>query len=881
MSEEGEEADDDDDDATAVGSDEGHRAAGDDTLARSDTRSFSSGKLSAVAKIFDAGVSVKVNGTMWNQVVMGDQGADESIIIVYGLAPDSTYQIELLVGHRRSGSDRQGASMSLHTATASDSIHSANDPDNNGAASSNPSVAPTTEVVRSTPSGAPSDTGTGSPVSSSATGSRDASQASVELQEAESQRNTLTNELRLARKDASRAEQALRNEIEAIKRSLDRLSSTDHRSKQKVLALQESIRQGNQSAKDIAQEAQEIEDEHAQWEDEARTLCEQETEARQNVESVEAENNARVKEDEDLTAVAEKELSALLKTMTSRQSEVEKLEQGRMAELEQEINTLQAEISRVENAPTPPLPSTHQNMSGWQRGASGFEPQVMPFQPSPAGGGHRSVSGPTPRGSFKGDRGGRGVSNRGGFRATSGPHSHPHPHRRGRGGAGISASGSHGYAGQPYAGVHGEGMSGGFPSPSSMPNIPPAGLPPGAAARLPFSNDGQTIPAYANNNPGYPPAHPAQPGSGLNPASHDFVPSSAHGSPVINKGMRNLSPLPPSVNAGNATWNPSPPIGSTSATELAGTAGVGGGRLPLGRAPGLPSGTTPVAHGTQESPLLGGHRSQFGNAAFNRGANHYDASAGAPNYYSSHPLNFASASGAHPLHGEGSRRRRAPSFDLLDYTNDSAFDPTAPAEAFMSPEREHTAPPVTSSYHGNLNPPGHSQFSPWSRTAEDSSPIGAPLAPSQGAAGGMGGLWASASSPIGPGHVPGPLMNNADDIWSAGSGSSRALRTHSSLLAGTSNLYGSGSGTIGSGYSHPHHSQQRSGSGSSQSSHSVGAAVGQTSTPTSPAGTPRIETGTADAMSSGVGATHAGFGAIGGRWKTEGVATKDEERKES
>lgn len=427
-------------------------------------------------------------------------------------------------------------------------------------------------------------------------------------------------------------------------------------------------------------------------------------------------------------------------------------------------------------------------------------------------------------------------------------------------------------------------MSGGFPSPSSMPNIPPGGLPPGAAARLPFSNDGPTIPAYANNNPAYPPAHPPQPGSGLNPASHDFVPSSAHGSPVINKGMRNLSPLPPNVNAGNATWNPAPPIGSTSATELAGTAGMGGGRLPLGRAPGLPSGTTPVAHGSQESPLLGGHRSQFGNAAFNRGANHYDASAGAANYHSSHPSSFASsASSAHPLHGvgEGSRRRRAPSFDLLDYTNDSAFDPTAPAEAFMSPEREHTGPPAASTYHGNLNLPGHSQFSPWSRTAEDSSPIGAPLAPSQGAAGGMGGLWASASSPIGPGHVPGPLMNNADDIWSAGSGSSRALRTHSSLLAGSSNLFGSGSGTIGSGYTHPHHSQQRSGSGSSHSSHSVGAPVGQTSTPTSPVGTPKIETGTVDGMAGGAGTSHVGFGAIGGRWKTEAAVTKEEERKES
>ncbi|KDN46302.1 hypothetical protein K437DRAFT_218107, partial [Tilletiaria anomala UBC 951] len=62
-----------------------------------------------------------------------------------------------------------------------------------------------------------------------------------------------------ARKDASRTEAALRNEIEAVKRGLERMSGTDHRSKQKVLALQESIRQANMQAEEAEREAKEVE----------------------------------------------------------------------------------------------------------------------------------------------------------------------------------------------------------------------------------------------------------------------------------------------------------------------------------------------------------------------------------------------------------------------------------------------------------------------------------------------------------------------------------------------------------------------------------------------------------------------------------------------
>lgn len=54
----------------------------------------------SLSRMFESGVSVVLNGQAWSQVVVGDKAADEAVIVVYGLHPESDYDLEMTVGSR-------------------------------------------------------------------------------------------------------------------------------------------------------------------------------------------------------------------------------------------------------------------------------------------------------------------------------------------------------------------------------------------------------------------------------------------------------------------------------------------------------------------------------------------------------------------------------------------------------------------------------------------------------------------------------------------------------------------------------------------------------------------------------------------------------------
>lgn len=60
---------------------------------------------------------------------------------------------------------------------------------------------------------------------------------------AENERNELSNRLKKLRKDEQKNEASLRSEVDALRRGLERSATTDHRAKQRVLALQEQVKQ--------------------------------------------------------------------------------------------------------------------------------------------------------------------------------------------------------------------------------------------------------------------------------------------------------------------------------------------------------------------------------------------------------------------------------------------------------------------------------------------------------------------------------------------------------------------------------------------------------------------------------------------------------------
>lgn len=819
----GERNDDDDDDATAVDG-EGFERDEEFTGNTADSRQTPSHtsalkSASTLSRIFDSGVSVVVNGITWSQVVMANQGADESVIVVYGLMPDHEYEVEMTVGSDASEKTTVAATCFAspsHTgpsgeAAAPSSAEAVSPAIEGGFTSGIARVQTSTSAHDTVPTVSLPNSESGQEVSQDVNSPPQSSQAS-ELAAAEHLRNSLATELRQARKESSRAEQALRNEIEAIKRSLDRMSSIDHRSKQKVLALQELIRQANQSAKDIAKEAEIVEGEYKQLQREADDLAEQEQAAEKSFSEVEASSNAQVKEEEEATAAAEKELIGLQKALSNKQGEIDKLVTGKVAELEEQITKLQKEAHRIEHSPTPLVPP-HQPAAGWQR----WSPEQAGFMgPSAtAGSGFRSVSGPAaaPRG-HRGERGGQGGRGgpRGGHRNASGLHSHSNFHRRARGGGSANSATLHN---NQHVAFNHSGSAG--ISASIGPSLPPHG---GniAAAVDSTAYGAHSVPPYAAQE------NLLHIGSGgyqglrsLNPTSSDFVPSSVHTSPVIGKQM-GPSPVTPAMpTAPNpAKWRS--PVAAPGQSDFNPAIGPSSGMRHARSSPktGLGSDPNAAAYGSNDSSTMP-HGSHF--ALNSAHAAHRDS----PTVVLATSTAFGSSTGmpafVMPKVISSLQDSRRSSFGPLDYTDDSAFDPTAPAP-----------PPIYDSSHVSGLGPLPLISSPWARNIESVSPS-LTSGPSSNV---ISSPWSS-TSPLGgaPRQAVG-MSSSSDDIWSTGpplaSASAKALLNHPSLLIGSTSVFG-----------HPH----RSGSGSSSPTNSGG---GHASTPTSPTAVQRA----------------GSFGAIGG-----------------
>lgn len=216
----------------------------------------------------------------------------------------------------------------------------------------------------------------------------------------------LQTSIRKARKDASRAESSMRHEIEAIKRGLERMSDVDHRSKQKLLALQENTRQASLHTKEITVETESIEAQRPEWEVQEREKTEELETVRQDIERKMQIGYDQIKRDDDELLSVEKELQRIKNSIEDQQASKEKMEHGRMSELEQDLAKIQQEIDRTLQAPALSQHNYHHphaaDLSPFDQaalpsqytGSSFIPPQVAGRGRARNSRGYRNVSGP-------------------------------------------------------------------------------------------------------------------------------------------------------------------------------------------------------------------------------------------------------------------------------------------------------------------------------------------------------------------------------------------------------------------------------------------------------------------------------------------------------
>jgi len=227
---------------------------------------------SVVADALAKGLSVNVNGSAWPRAFIRiDDQLDEAVIIIYALMPGRQYDIELALASTGQPSlgrrqvTTEGESLVAFFLAVSFLTNSQTDAENEAETHTDPdSASPdnsTSSDPHSTPSTSPSRTVPGTPPAATPpiTLEDRLNQLQHTLSAINAERETLLASLKSARKDAQKADSALRSEIDTLKRTSEKNVAVEVKGKQKVLALQESVRRAQNFTKELEEAAEEVE----------------------------------------------------------------------------------------------------------------------------------------------------------------------------------------------------------------------------------------------------------------------------------------------------------------------------------------------------------------------------------------------------------------------------------------------------------------------------------------------------------------------------------------------------------------------------------------------------------------------------------------------
>lgn len=175
---------------------------------------------------------------------------------------------------------------------------------------------------------------------------------------------SLNAQLKLARRESQRSDAALRAEIEAIKRTAEKQSVVDQRAKQKVLALQEAVKQTNAATGELEAEARAVEGDLPRVRQEEAVVEVEYATVRETADKKEAEVEEALRADKKRVSDAQTELASVNNRLEKLQAKKGKLEAETLPELEQQLAEIRQQIEALETsrwdstlAPSMPDPS--------------------------------------------------------------------------------------------------------------------------------------------------------------------------------------------------------------------------------------------------------------------------------------------------------------------------------------------------------------------------------------------------------------------------------------------------------------------------------------------------------------------------------------------
>ncbi len=333
--------------------------------------------------------SVNVNGAPWQHIfVRVAENGEEAVIIIYGLFPGRQYNIDLGLAQdgqsstirsqvTTEGEFRRNSVLPCLVTTYQDQDHLESvdmNAESELAAVDRPMGGPSTDHRRNVSSASTSSSSSfvtesesshtsqsSSPDASPSTSSESPTPNGVTISTEEhvnqlqetlntlvTERDSLTMNLKSARRESQKADAALRAEIESLQRSSEKHGVWEQRTKQKILALQEAHKRAVAAAQETEEEVRRVEallpDLEKKTEGKGRKCEKLEAEAAKVRREREQIEEAEKKQIESMKA----ELAVLNHKLEKLGGKKDKLETGTVPDLEMQLRQVVEEIDKME-----------------------------------------------------------------------------------------------------------------------------------------------------------------------------------------------------------------------------------------------------------------------------------------------------------------------------------------------------------------------------------------------------------------------------------------------------------------------------------------------------------------------------------------------------
>lgn len=321
-------------------------------------------KMSSISDALAKGLSVDVNGSPWQRFLIRiEDGADEAVMIIFGLMPGREYDVQLGLVHGDSSgvihqqvTTTEGTFGSYFVRRAFFADHLTEkeieslevlaesvsaDVDHSTSSSDPPVSTPSTSPSLTLPNTPPMTT-----ISLSIEDQLSQLQHALSLVSAE--REMLAAALKTARRDAQKADAALRSEIEALKRSSEKHVAADHRAKQKNLSLQEAVKRAQIATSETEVFVQEMEALMPELDKQRQEKELEYTVIKEKADRVRKERERQTDKEKKKLESMKNELAGLTSKMEKLNVKKEKLESSTINDLEEQLRSVEQEIEQAE-----------------------------------------------------------------------------------------------------------------------------------------------------------------------------------------------------------------------------------------------------------------------------------------------------------------------------------------------------------------------------------------------------------------------------------------------------------------------------------------------------------------------------------------------------